>query len=160
MTTDFPVRRHRESRRPGRQPSASGSWPSRPSRWCSPTASPATIRTSRDHLQARYYDANIGRFTQPDPSGQEQNPYLYAEGDPVNRIDPAGLFSWSDTLEIGDDIFGVVTGCLSGIGAASTSGMLEAAIAVGPEGTAVAAVVSCAVGRSAGYYSADILTYE
>ncbi|MGA5039825.1 RHS repeat-associated core domain-containing protein [Streptomyces capoamus] len=42
------------------------------------------------HLQARYYDANIGRFTQPDPSGQEQNPYLYAGGDPVNRIDPTG----------------------------------------------------------------------
>ncbi|MEU6482009.1 RHS repeat-associated core domain-containing protein [Streptomyces sp. NPDC047017] len=47
------------------------------------------------HLQNRYYDANIGRFTQPDPSGQEQNPYLYAEGDPVNRIDPNGLFSFS-----------------------------------------------------------------
>ncbi len=31
------------------------------------------------HFQARYYDANIGRFTQPDPSGQEKNPYLYAE---------------------------------------------------------------------------------
>ncbi len=43
------------------------------------------------HLAARYYDANIGRFTQPDPSGQETNPYLYAEGDPVNRIDPNGL---------------------------------------------------------------------
>ncbi|MFF5313592.1 RHS repeat-associated core domain-containing protein [Streptomyces massasporeus] len=27
------------------------------------------------HFQARYYDANIGRFTQPDPSGQEKNPY-------------------------------------------------------------------------------------
>ncbi|MFF3160171.1 RHS repeat-associated core domain-containing protein, partial [Streptomyces sp. NPDC057910] len=34
---------------------------------------------------------NTGRFTQPDPSGQEKNPYLYAEGDPVNRIDPKGL---------------------------------------------------------------------
>ncbi|MFF9396149.1 RHS repeat-associated core domain-containing protein [Streptomyces griseoluteus] len=38
------------------------------------------------HLEARHYDASLGRFTQPDPSGQEQNPYLYAEGDPVNRI--------------------------------------------------------------------------
>ena len=45
------------------------------------------------HLGARYYDPNIGRFTQPDPSGQEKNPYLYAEGDPVNRIDPNGLLS-------------------------------------------------------------------
>ncbi|MET8412519.1 RHS repeat-associated core domain-containing protein [Streptomyces sp. NPDC005195] len=24
------------------------------------------------HLQARHYDANIGRFTRPDPSGHEQ----------------------------------------------------------------------------------------
>lgn len=45
------------------------------------------------HFAARYYGTNIGRFTQPDPSGQEQNPYLYAEGDPVNRIDPDGLAS-------------------------------------------------------------------
>ncbi len=51
------------------------------------------------HLQARYYDANVGRFTQPDPSGQEQNPYLYAEGDPVNRIDPAGTLSLSGVMD-------------------------------------------------------------
>ncbi|MER6469747.1 RHS repeat-associated core domain-containing protein [Streptomyces collinus] len=112
------------------------------------------------HLKARYYDANVGRFTQPDPSGQEQNPYLYAEGDPVNRIDPSGLFSWSDALDIGSDVFGVVTGCLSGIGAASTSGALEFASAFGPWGTGAAIVGSCAVGGIAGYYSADIITYE
>ncbi|MFE3676058.1 RHS repeat-associated core domain-containing protein [Streptomyces griseus] len=53
------------------------------------------------HFAARYYDPNIGRFTTPDPSGQEQNPYLYAAGDPVNRIDPNGLhscWSWLDTV--------------------------------------------------------------
>ncbi|MFJ9976048.1 RHS repeat-associated core domain-containing protein [Streptomyces cyaneofuscatus] len=47
------------------------------------------------HFAARYYDPNIGRFTSPDPSGQEKNPYLYAEGDPVNRIDPTGLAWYS-----------------------------------------------------------------
>ncbi|MFH0248178.1 hypothetical protein ACG5V6_08120 [Streptomyces chitinivorans] len=26
----------------------------------------------------------MGRFTQPDPSGQETNPYLYAAGAPIN----------------------------------------------------------------------------
>ncbi|MEU6765483.1 RHS repeat-associated core domain-containing protein [Streptomyces sp. NPDC046853] len=51
--------------------------------------------TGMYHLAARYYDPNIGRFNSPDPSGQEKNPYLYAEGDPVNRIDPNGLASWS-----------------------------------------------------------------
>ncbi|MFF8278858.1 RHS repeat-associated core domain-containing protein [Streptomyces lateritius] len=61
------------------------------------------------HFAARYYDPNIGRFTSTDPSGQEKNPYLYAEGDPVNRIDPDGLNAVSnlllakDLLELGTD---------------------------------------------------------
>ncbi|MFF9428903.1 RHS repeat-associated core domain-containing protein [Streptomyces sp. NPDC014746] len=42
-------------------------------------------------MGARYYDPHLGRFTQPDPSGQETNPYLYAAGDPINHIDPSGL---------------------------------------------------------------------
>ncbi|MFE2267219.1 RHS repeat-associated core domain-containing protein [Streptomyces griseosporeus] len=41
-------------------------------------------------MGARYYDPTLGRFTQPDPSGQESNPYLYAAGDPINRTDPSG----------------------------------------------------------------------
>ncbi|MFF3531449.1 RHS repeat-associated core domain-containing protein [Streptomyces rubiginosohelvolus] len=62
----------------------------------------------------------MGRFTTPDPSGQEQNPYLYAAGDPVNRIDPEGLhscWSWLDTPcswlqdNLGDqDDFVIITG--------------------------------------------------
>ncbi|MFJ8948407.1 RHS repeat-associated core domain-containing protein, partial [Streptomyces sp. NPDC102395] len=44
-------------------------------------------------------DADIGRFTQPDPSGQEKNPYLYAEGDPVNRIDPTGTISLNGVMD-------------------------------------------------------------
>ncbi|MET9800298.1 RHS repeat-associated core domain-containing protein [Streptomyces sp. NPDC006368] len=51
------------------------------------------------HFGARYYDANIGRFNSPDPSGQEKNPYLYAEGDPVNRIDPRGTLSLNGVMD-------------------------------------------------------------
>ncbi|MDW4918966.1 RHS repeat-associated core domain-containing protein, partial [Streptomyces californicus] len=43
------------------------------------------------------------RFTTPDPSGQEKNPYLYAEGDPVNRIDPTGLLGFGSVV---DGLFG------------------------------------------------------
>ncbi len=39
---------------------------------------------------ARYYNADLGRFTQRDPSGQDL-PYTYAAGDPVNNADPSGL---------------------------------------------------------------------
>lgn len=54
--------------------------------------------TGMYHFAARYYDPNIGRFNSPDPSGMEKNPYLYAEGDPVNRIDPTGLWTGWDTV--------------------------------------------------------------
>jgi uncharacterized protein RhaS with RHS repeats len=46
----------------------------------------------------RYYDPQLGRFIQPDPSGQEANPYLYAEGGPVNRIDPNGTDACSNAV--------------------------------------------------------------
>ena len=45
------------------------------------------------YLRARYLDSSIGRFTQRDPSALEANLYLYAGANPVNRMDPTGLFS-------------------------------------------------------------------
>jgi RHS repeat-associated protein len=114
------------------------------------------------HYEARYYDPNIGRFTSPDPSGQEKNPYLYAEGDPVNRIDPTGLLSLSDVgdfLESTNDIWGAVTGCIAGIGAAAETGIIAAASTFGPWGTAAAVGVGCVVGGAAGYANAELITY-
>jgi RHS repeat-associated protein len=40
----------------------------------------------------RYYNPTLGRWTQMDPSGQDPNPYTYTSGDPVNRVDPSGLY--------------------------------------------------------------------
>jgi RHS repeat-associated protein len=48
------------------------------------------------YLRARYYNPNTGRFLSRDPlDGQAKDPatlhkYLYANGDPVNGIDPTG----------------------------------------------------------------------
>ncbi|MFB7931967.1 RHS repeat-associated core domain-containing protein [Streptomyces sp. NPDC056039] len=52
----------------------------------------------------------MGRFTSPDPSGQEKNPYLYAEGDPVNRIDPHGTLSMSGLADALGPVGDVVQG--------------------------------------------------
>ncbi len=49
------------------------------------------------YLRARYYNQNVGRFTQMDTfMGRSEDPvtlhkYLYANADPVNGIDPSGL---------------------------------------------------------------------
>ncbi|MEU7661620.1 RHS repeat-associated core domain-containing protein [Streptomyces lincolnensis] len=48
-------------------------------------------------MGACYYDPQLGRFTQPDPSGQETNPYLYAAGDFINNADLTGL-AWSSKI--------------------------------------------------------------
>lgn len=52
------------------------------------------VPTQSHEMGARNYDTNLGGFTQPGPSGQETNPYLYVTGDPVNRLDPGGLFGF------------------------------------------------------------------
>lgn len=38
----------------------------------------------------RWYDSTLGRFTQPDTSAEETNPYLYAAGAPNAMSDPSG----------------------------------------------------------------------
>ncbi|MEU0355804.1 RHS repeat-associated core domain-containing protein [Streptomyces cyaneofuscatus] len=91
------------------------------------------------HFAARYYDPNIGRFTTPDPSGQEKNPYLYAEGDPVNRIDPTGLWSAMDTINTTIAVVGLAAAIPTG-GASLT--VLTAVGLVGAQ-TGLAVAVGC-----------------
>jgi RHS repeat-associated protein len=47
------------------------------------------------YLRARYYNPNTGRFLSRDPSLHK---YLYAGGDPVNRIDPSGRADSIETI--------------------------------------------------------------
>jgi RHS repeat-associated protein len=41
-------------------------------------------------LGYRYYNPSYERFTAPDPTGQERNPYAYAGGQPIISSDPTG----------------------------------------------------------------------
>jgi len=63
------------------------------------------------HYGARWYDPALGRFLQPDailPSLDEPgnlNPYGYVLYDPVNRVDPTGMFQM-DAMPDPDPFFG------------------------------------------------------
>ncbi|MET7612299.1 RHS repeat-associated core domain-containing protein [Streptomyces seoulensis] len=107
-------------------------------------------------MGARYNDPTLGRFTQPDPSGKEVNAYLYATGDPANRMDPTGLSA------IGDFMGDVANGAGAGAGIGTTIGaglgLLGGPFApitvTGGAGTGavIGTVVGTAVGVGVGIY--------
>ncbi|MEN8656137.1 RHS repeat-associated core domain-containing protein, partial [Streptomyces sp. 21So2-11] len=91
-------------------------------------------------MGARYYDPTLGRFTQPDPSGQEANPYLYAAADPVNNTDPTGLWTGFDTVATAFAAVALITaiptggaslGVAAGIGLAVSQAAFVGAVACG-----------------------------
>jgi RHS repeat-associated protein len=55
----------------------------------------ADPETGLHYNLARYYDPGLGRFLSPDPlgyAGGSWNPYIYGDGDALNRVDPTGEF--------------------------------------------------------------------
>ncbi|MFF6881521.1 RHS repeat-associated core domain-containing protein [Streptomyces sp. NPDC012474] len=76
----------------------------------------------------RYYDPTLGRFTQPDPSGQETNAYLYAAGDPVNNTDPAGLWTGWDTVATAFATVALITAIPTGGASLTVAGGIGLAV--------------------------------
>ncbi len=99
-------------------------------------------------LGIRYYDPTLGRFTQPDPTGQDPH-YTYAGDNPVNFTDPSGA-SWYDPRDWTGKVWGRV-----GLGAGCAAGFTVAVAAAGPTlGTSlVGAGVFCTL--AAGFTAAS-----
>jgi hypothetical protein len=70
----------------------------------------------------RYYNAVTGRYINRDPGGYADglNPYLYVHNNPINRIDPLGLWDW------GWKALAVIGNISSGIADAVTFGAVGA----------------------------------
>lgn len=99
-------------------------------------------------LGYRYYFAGWGRFTTPDPTGQESNPYAYAHDDPINHTDPTGTSIFSVIHHVVKD----VGACLGGAGIAYEQFGAAVGLAMAASGFGVAAgeiatgVAGCAAG--------------
>ena len=62
------------------------------------------------YMRARYYDPNVGRFIREDPKGfggGDTNLMAYVLNNPVNFIDPLGLFSFHQFLINSTTDFGI-----------------------------------------------------
>ncbi|WP_328314904.1 DUF6531 domain-containing protein [Streptomyces sp. NBC_00442] len=87
-------------------------------------------------MGARYYDPNLARFTTTDPAGKEQNAYLYAGGDPINYIDPAGT-SLLGCIGAGFSVLGGAISLGGGIAGAISSGGLSTPASVAAIGSGI-----------------------
>lgn len=120
-----------------------------------PDAAANPIRYTGGHLDhatglyklgARYYDPTTARFTQMDPTAQEQNPYAYAKANPCNYTDVTGtsaLLCAVGVVGVGLNLAGDVAGVIT-LGSAFLAGS-GLGIAVGIAGMAFGLVLGIIV---------------
>jgi RHS repeat-associated protein len=94
--------------------------------------------SNRIQFGARYYNPFRGRFTQADPSGQEQNRYTHAGCNPINATDPTG-YSYGSCVGKAA-LGGIVGGAVGGF----FGGLLTAVL--GPEGPIITWVPATVIG--------------
>jgi RHS repeat-associated protein len=84
------------------------------------------------YVDQRYYEPATGRFISPDPIGFDGglNLFAYCDNDPVNSVDPDGLYGiWVGGVHLGDDhpwlVFdaqGAAAGLGTGVAAVGSAG--------------------------------------
>jgi RHS repeat-associated protein len=86
------------------------------------------------YLRARYYDPETGTFLSKDPMGVAAGPnsYQYVASNPVNNIDPLGLFTWWDYVAQSGSLVGGAVTTIGGGGALVGGGVtFETGVGVG-----------------------------
>jgi RHS repeat-associated protein len=66
------------------------------------------------YMRARYYEPTTGRFISEDPARDGVNWYLYADGNPVNRVDFTGKSPLAALVMIGAALLGFIFGMFAG----------------------------------------------
>jgi RHS repeat-associated protein len=84
-------------------------------------------------LGIRYYDPTLGRFTQPDPTGQDPH-YTYAGNNPCNYTDPSGA-----------SVLGFLQGCGAGAALVYQHALATSAV-FGPQAGGVILAGGCVAG--------------
>ncbi|QTD50170.1 RHS repeat-associated core domain-containing protein [Sulfidibacter corallicola] len=75
------------------------------------------------YMGGRWYFPEVGRFLQVDPADQYWNPYSYVGNDPVNMVDPTGLYGEDGWFILAD----VVNSLGSGVASNFTNGLIDRA---------------------------------
>ncbi|WP_043429303.1 RHS repeat-associated core domain-containing protein [Arthrobacter sp. FB24] len=106
--------------------------------------------SNRIKFGARYYNPWRGRFTQPDPSGQDQNRYAYVSCNPINATDPTGLGPAECFFNASAAVFSAFVVAGAGAAAVATGGLAVVGLigAIGLEATTATA---------AGYYCGELI---
>ena len=105
--------------------------------------------TGLTRFGARDYDPSIGRWTAKDPIGfvsGDTSLYRYVSGDPVNSIDPSGLFCVDDPF-----LKGLISGAIGGFVAGAIAGAATGA-AVGGVGAIPGAITGGIFGFATGAF--------
>ncbi|MEM9369370.1 MAG: RHS repeat-associated core domain-containing protein, partial [Planctomycetota bacterium] len=116
--------------------------------------------TGQQYLRARYYNPNTGQFNRLDDFfGNQQDPqsfhkYAYVHGDPVQNIDPTGLFSAVSvgvSVGIGAALVGAAAGAVRGAIIGYQEGGIGGAIFGGLLGGAIGAITGFIFGFAVGF---------